>query len=84
MYSNIDSNKVLLSEFAVRCRTGSLENLLVTSSHHLVVRCRTGSLEMLNANKGKCHTCALPHRQLRNDHPDHPQVTLMCAAAQAA
>ena len=25
MYSNIDSNKVLLSEFAVRCRTGSLE-----------------------------------------------------------
>ena len=45
MYSNIDSNKVLLSEFAVRCRTGSLESHTSGLLLIICVRCRTGSLE---------------------------------------
>ena len=45
MYSNIDSNKVLLSEFAVRCRTGSLEKYYLDVDEYGMVRCRTGSLE---------------------------------------
>ena len=46
MYSNIDSNKVLLSEFAVRCRTGSLEIESLFCVRFGRVRCRTGSLEI--------------------------------------
>ena len=66
MYSNIDSNKVLLSEFAVRCRTGSLETKSDTTVAKLPVRCRTGSLEKFSSHIPLANTRALPHRQLRN------------------
>ena len=66
MYSNIDSNKVLLSEFAVRCRTGSLEIWSLSSPVGYICALPHRQLRKQPVIRDSEKNCALPHRQLRN------------------
>ena len=68
----------------VRCRAGSLENVLCADGKYQKVRCRAGSLEN-NRLGGDCiYPSSLPRRQLRKlNAAGHAHVG-MFAAAQAA